>query len=360
LHQWNKAQALYRQVIALDADNGAAHLGLSRVALERKQFQIAVDAALCAVQRRYQDPQAHYALGIALAGLGDFHRAAEALRAAISLNPNYPEAHLRLASILDRRLKQPGAAREHRRLVRRMQSHAAVPEVNHAPEPARFDPVSGAADGGMPMLEESLIVVTGIPRSGTSMLMQMLEAGGTPVLTDRLRAADEDNPRGYFEFEPVKDLFRDSNWLASHKGKAVKIVAPLVAALPPGLPCRVILCERDLDEVLDSQERMLSHHSPPQGRRATLKSEYARLLAGVKATLANRPCTRVLALSHGEVTANPGAAAHQLNQFLGGVLDEVRAAQAIDASLHRNRSLSINYRRSDSQPLSEVHSPPRP
>ena len=109
----------------------------------------------------------------------------------------------------------------------------------------------------MPPLSESLIVVTGLPRSGTSMLMQMLAAGGVAVLSDELRTADEDNPRGYLEFEPVKNLLKDSHWLFEARGKAIKIIAPLLSALPPGLPCRVILCERDLDEVLDSQERML-------------------------------------------------------------------------------------------------------
>ena len=95
--------------------------------------------------------------------------------------------------------------------------------------------------------QESLIVVTGLPRSGTSMLMQMLAAGGMTVLSDGLREADEDNPRGYLEFEPVKNLLKDSTWLFEGRGKAIKIVAPLLAALPPGLACRVILSERDLE-----------------------------------------------------------------------------------------------------------------
>ena len=100
------------------------------------------------------------------------------------------------------------------------------------------------------------------------MLMQMLAAGGMDILSDGLREADEDNPRGYLEFEPVKNLLNDSKWLFEARGKAVKIVAPLLAALPPGLPCRVILSERDLDEVLDSQERMLARRNQPLGRDA--------------------------------------------------------------------------------------------
>ena len=146
----------------------------------------------------------------------------------------------------------------------------------------------------MPPLDQSLIVVTGLPRSGTSMLMQMLAAGGMQVLSDGLRQADEDNPRGYFEFEPVKNLQKDSGWLCQGRGKAVKIVAPLLAQLPPDLPCRVILCERNLDEILDSQERMLARSNQPaatNGRRRMLKAEYLRMLGRVKAMLADRPST---------------------------------------------------------------------
>jgi predicted AAA+ superfamily ATPase len=93
----------------------------------------------------------------------------------------------------------------------------------------------------MPPVEESVIVVTGLRRSGTSMLMQMLAAGGMDVVSDGLREPDEDNPRGYLEFEPVKNLLKDSKWLFEARGRPVKIVAPLLAALPPGLACRVIL-----------------------------------------------------------------------------------------------------------------------
>ena len=110
----------------------------------------------------------------------------------------------------------------------------------------------------MPPLAECLVVVTGLPRSGTSMVMQMLAAGGVRVLTDGLRAADEDNPRGYQEFEPVKNLLNDSAWLLEGRGKAVKSRGAVIDALPAALPCRVILSERNLDEVLDSQERMLN------------------------------------------------------------------------------------------------------
>jgi hypothetical protein len=186
----------------------------------------------------------------------------------------------------------------------------------------------------MPPLAESLIVVTGLPRSGTSMLMQMLAAGGLEVLSDGVREADEDNPRGYLEYEPVKNLLADSKWLFEGRGKVIKIVAPLLSALPPGLACRVILSERDLDEVLDSQERMLVRRNRAPAatpeRRRMLKDEYARTLERARAMLARRPDTQLLVIDHGNAISDALATAGKVNQFLGGGLDVARMAAAID------------------------------
>jgi len=195
----------------------------------------------------------------------------------------------------------------------------------------------------MPPIEECLIVVTGLPRSGTSMLMQMLSAGGLGVLSDESREADDDNPRGYLEFEPVKNLLKDSKWLFEARGKAVKIVVPLLAALPRGLPCRVILCERDLEEVLDSQERMLLRRGrpvPAPERRRMLKSEYARTLGRVKAMLTQRPGTQLLVIEHRATICDSSVIAEKIGDFLNGGLDVEKMAAAIDPTLYRNHAVA--------------------
>ncbi|MDE3196677.1 MAG: histidine phosphatase family protein [Acidobacteriota bacterium] len=178
-----------------------------------------------------------------------------------------------------------------------------------------------------------MIVVTGLPRSGTSMVMQMLAAGNVPVLSDGLREADEDNPRGYFEYEPVRGLLRNAGWLPGAEGKAIKIVAPL---LPADLAARIILIERDLDEVLDSQERMLLRRNQtlpatPE-RRQLLKAEYRRIIERVK----QRP--GLLVLQYQDVVGDPLAAARRIGEFLGGGLDVSKMAEAVDPSLYRNRA----------------------
>jgi len=174
------------------------------------------------------------------------------------------------------------------------------------------------------------------------MLMQMLAAGGMTMLIDERREADEDNPRGYLEYEPVKSLLKDASWLKEARGKVVKIVAPLLSALPPGLPCRVILSERDLDEVLDSQEKMLARRGKSQlaapERRKVLRDEYGRTLARVRGMLARRPVTEVLIVEHREAMRDAAGTAEKVNRFLGGRLDVGSMAAAIDPTLHRNKA----------------------
>jgi tetratricopeptide (TPR) repeat protein/arylsulfatase A-like enzyme len=351
LRRWRDAEDVYRKALEIDPDNAHAHLGMSRTALRRGQFSAAAQSALDALQRIYHYPMAHYLLGLALKGMKNYDRAAEAFGAAISFNPNFPEAHMRLAAVLEKRQGNAELAEEHRRLARLMRrrgraKRAPVSAVGRA-EPAMptagiLSNVTNTSAGTMPPLEESLIVVTGLPRSGTSMFMQMLAAGGVSVMTDGLREPDEDNPRGYLEYEPVKRLLKDSQWLREGRGKAIKIVAPLLPALPAGLPCRVIFTERDLDEVLDSQDRMLVRRKQPltstPERRKLLRDEYARTTARVKAMLSRRPDTQFLTVDYRDAISNPSAVAGKVNEFLGGSLDVEKMAESIDPKLHRNRA----------------------
>jgi len=349
LRRWRDAQQVYEETLAIDPDNAHALVGLCRIALRRRKFGVAVHSALDALQRIHRYPLAHFLLGVALAGTKEYERAAEAFRAAISFNPNFPEAHLRLAVLLEKHLGDIRSAREHRRLARQMSYEKIRPVGPRGSEILESAPVlTHATDTtfaayitDMPPIKESLIVVTGLPRSGTSMLMQMLAAGGMCVLLDGSREPDDDNPRGYFEFEPVKHLLRDSTWLREGKGKVIKIIAPLLLALPPGLACRVILIERDLDEVLDSQERMLLRRNHPLAampdRRRMLKDEYMKTLDRVHAMVERRPDTRLLIIEYSTAISDPLATAEKVNNFLDGGLDLPKMAAAIDPALHRNR-----------------------
>ena len=344
LGRWRDGQQAYEKALAIDPDIAHAHVGLCRGALRGRKFEVAAQSALDALQRIHHYPLAHFLLGLALSGMKDYRRAAEAFRAAIACNPNFPEAHLRLAALLEKHLNDAESGREHRRLARRMRrrltSHSLPPPPAETLESVFTPPeISGSP---MPPVAESVIVVTGLPRSGTSMLMQILAAGGMDTLSDGSREPDESNPRGYLEFQPVKNLLKDSRWLFEARGRAVKIVVQLLTALPPGLACRVILIERDLEEVLDSQERMLARRNPPltvssPERRRMLKGEYRRTLGRVKEMLSRRPGTQLLVVEHGDVISDPVKAAERVNLFLGGGLDVFKMAAAVDCTLYRTR-----------------------
>jgi len=337
------AERVYKEALAADPDNVQAYIGLCRIALRQRKFGVAAQAALDALQRTYHDATAHFLLGRALAGRKEYERAAEAFRAAIACNPNFPEAHVRLARLLEAHRDDAESAREHRRLAHSMRGRGASLACPVAIEKAESETTAAvtAAAVDMPPLSDSLIVVTGLPRSGTSLVMQMLTAGGLDTVSDESRPPDEDNPRGYLEFEPVKNLLNDSKWLCGARGRAIKIIAPLLARLPAGLACRVILCERDLDEVLDSQERMLRRRNrlpaaTPE-RRRRLKGEYRRTLDRVKAVLTRRPYTQLLVIEYGAVISDSLSAAERINEFLGGGLDARKMAAVVDPALYRNR-----------------------
>lgn len=139
-----------------------------------------------------------------------------------------------------------------------------------------------------PALSEQLTIVSGLPRSGTSLMMQLLTAGGFEALTDQVRTPDGSNPKGYFEYEPVKSLARDQSWLPLARGKAVKIIVQLLQFLPPELPCKVVLMQRDIDEVLESQATMLGKQLPA-AQTQTLKATFQRHWEQAYRSLEARP-----------------------------------------------------------------------
>jgi hypothetical protein len=187
-----------------------------------------------------------------------------------------------------------------------------------------------------------IVVVSGLPRSGTSMAMKMLEAGGLPVLVDGRRTADGSNPNGYYEFEPVKDLdtTRSTAWLADARGKAVKIISLLLTHLPESYDYQVILMRRNLDEIIASQNAMLDARG--QGRGADderTRELYEAHLEQVERFLARRSCFSTLPVDYGEVVAEPRTQALRINAFLERALDIDRMATVAEPALYRNRAV---------------------
>jgi hypothetical protein len=190
-------------------------------------------------------------------------------------------------------------------------------------------------------------IVSGLPRSGTSMAMQMIVAGGIAPVTDNLRAPDADNPRGYFEFERVKALRTDKAWLDDARGKVVKVIHMLVPELPDDRAYRVVFLERDLREVVKSQSTMLARSGKSGGGLPAerLMSIYEQQLAQVHAWLAARPNFQVLRVRHADLIHDAAREAARIARFLDEGRDRTAAAEldvaamtaAVDPTLHRNR-----------------------
>lgn len=183
-----------------------------------------------------------------------------------------------------------------------------------------------------------VVVVSGLPRSGTSLIMRMLQAGGVPLMTDGLRKADEDNPNGYFELEAAKRLNTNADWLGGAMGKAVKIVVPLVFHLPPKLRYRIIFMERDLAEVIASQTAMLQRlKRQPALPAEELKTAFERQLARAREMWAGSENQRTLFCRHRELLQQPRAVAESIGSFLGASLDIESMAGSVDPALYRQR-----------------------
>ena len=185
-----------------------------------------------------------------------------------------------------------------------------------------------------------ITIVSGLPRSGTSMMMQVIEAGGIPALTDNLRTKDEDNPQGYYEFEPVKKTREDPSWVPGARGKVVKMVYRLLYDLPADQEYRVIFMRRNIDEVLASQKKMLQR-SGKQGAAISdekLKEMFMAELDKFDRWIAAQPNFSIIEVDYRDMVASPATQCKRINGFLGGVLDGDRAAAAVDPALYRNRS----------------------
>jgi hypothetical protein len=186
-------------------------------------------------------------------------------------------------------------------------------------------------------------VVSGLPRSGTSLAMQMLRAGGLPLLCDDSRAADEHNPGGYFEYAPVLRSARDVSWVAGARGRAVKVVAPLLRHLPASQEYRVLLLRRDLREVIASQDRMLAQRGPtPEDdlTRERLAAIFEAQLAEVSAWIAAQRQMRALDVAHAALLADPAPVIAEIEAFLGGGLDCEAMRAVVDPSRHHIRVAS--------------------
>ena len=188
---------------------------------------------------------------------------------------------------------------------------------------------------------EPIVVVSGLPRSGTSMLMKMLDAGGMAIMTDSERVADIDNPKGYFEYERIKDLEKetDKSYVREGRGKVLKVISFLIKDLPDDNDYRVIFMRRDLDEVLASQNKMIDRLGTEDSTAAedAMKEAYRNDIVRTRLLCKNRQNFELIEVNYKSTIEDPEATARCVNAFVGGHLDEGAMREAVDGSLYRNR-----------------------
>jgi predicted AlkP superfamily phosphohydrolase/phosphomutase/Flp pilus assembly protein TadD len=347
LKELDRALEQLERVRRADPDNWEA-LGLeARIHFQARRYEQAVDRAVESLSLIYFQPALHHLLGLALRRLGEKQKAEQAFRAALSQAPEFPAALEALGRLISQDRARIGegsllmarAAESRRRAKERRQ-------VRPASRPVAMDQPAGLPhfdrSDVTPPADRSRVVtvVAGLPRTGTSMAMQMLAAAGLPAYTDEHRPPDEDNPRGYFEHEQATRLHQDASWIPQARGKAVKIVAHLVPFLPEGEQYRLIFMHRDMREVVASQKAMLERLGRKGGELADarLMRAYTQQLVRVQTWLRRRAEIPVLVVNYAEALMEPAVTADRLARFLGEPFDAQAAAAAIEPALRRQQS----------------------
>jgi tetratricopeptide (TPR) repeat protein len=364
LQRWDDSRAAFAEALAIDAESPGPLMGMARAALAARDFEGAIQHARTSLGLLYFQPKGHYLLGLAHYRLGELAGAKDAFLTSVTMAPLFAAGFRMLGQIARFEHDAIGQSEYALRLRHSRQQLAALRDSKHAElQQLTARPLHGGDDPEnrpMPELlprpdalanvppQEVITLVSGLPRSGTSLMMQLLEAAGLPAFTDGRRVADASNEKGYYEHDQVAGLLTspDKSWLADARGHSLKVVAPLLAALPlkiqnseskiQNLHYRVLFMERDMDEILDSQDSMLARLGKPTQPGADIAKAYRQQVRHAKTWLTGRGIP-ALSVSYADLVHCPDEALPPLAAFLG-VPEKLAAMRAvIDPSLHRAR-----------------------
>jgi hypothetical protein len=367
LKRLEDAERAYLRGLEFDECHANCWMGLCRTYLDMNKTKKALEAGTRAVGLKYQFPLGHYFLGIAKVRTNDAQGAADEFHVALSQNPNFAEAHDKLALLYTTTQLNEELAREHRAAARELREQQSEAEQTHAPielpplenvnfdehfpaleeeQPKNFLPCLGqpktskVSDNGK---APQVTIVSGLPRSGTSMMMQMLVAAGIPPFTDDLRTPDASNPKGYFESELVKKIAMENDFILSCDGHVVKVVVQLLPYLPQAAEYRVIYMDRDIDEVMESQDKMLERMNMGGGKLENERlAEIFHQQVGFSLNLLKLYKIPYLQVSYQETIEDPKLTAERVAGFLQQELDINAMASSVDPALYRQRTTASN------------------
>ena len=335
MRQLQDAEEAFFQGLEINPDSAATLYGLGLVYLQMGQFNDAAETLMDSVGRIYHNPNAHYHLGEAFYRLGRFEMAAQSWEVAVTQAPGLRKAHKRLVDIYQRHLNEALKAAQHQQMIDKIVEvpTQATPQTVNTTLESVLEPANSKKLIGIKP-EKMITIVSGLPRSGTSMMMQMLQAGGMDLLIDAKREADEHNPKGYFELEAIKHLGKDKRCLAAAQGKVIKVIAQLLPALDKGYHYRIVFMLRELHEVLQSQQTMLDKERADSDK---LAQTFQQQLHRIQVWLRKQNNIEVIYVKYKEVIQQPLPEVEKLNDFLEGVLDVQKCIKVVDVNLYRAR-----------------------
>jgi predicted AlkP superfamily phosphohydrolase/phosphomutase/tetratricopeptide (TPR) repeat protein len=306
LSKYENAISAYNKALSIDRENARAFNGIANAYFSLGKYEDAVSNAINAVELIFHYPPSHLILAQSLEQLGAFEDAANAFEIMLSQAPKNVNAQKALINLYETKLNNSERAAELRKKY-----------------------------GMETTSNNDIVVVSGLPRSGTSMMMQMIEAGGIEVLTDGQRTADSNNPKGYYEDERIKKLAQDNSWVGDGQGKCMKVIAQLLKQLPKKYNYKVVFMKRDMGEVLRSQQIMLKRN--PDEFPMAIANAFQKELDFVQNWAKTEPSVSILYLDYKDVIANPVENAEKISAFLGKPLSIEKMAQVVDPTLYRNK-----------------------
>ena len=302
LDKYEDANHAFENALKFEVENAKYHQAIAVSFLRLNNPEEAVDHALTAIELVKYFSNAHYTLGEALEKLGDLDNAKIAYETAMKLKPR---AHHRAEKALE------NIEEKKEDLLQLKDKKTGV------------------------FRENQIVIVSGLPRSGTSLMMQMLDKGGLITLTDDNRKADVSNPKGYLEYDPVMSLHKDNTWLHKAQNKSVKIVAPLLKFLDPKYRYKIIFMNRNINEVIKSQQKMIG--KDPEVLPTKLYNGYTKLLNQVEVWKEKEPSVELIYVDYKDALYNTEEVSNNIKNFLGLKLDLESMRSCVDRSLYRNR-----------------------
>jgi predicted AlkP superfamily phosphohydrolase/phosphomutase/tetratricopeptide (TPR) repeat protein len=302
LQNFEDARDSFLNAIQLEQDKAKYHKALAETFYELQEYEESADHAFISIELVKYYPAAHYILGRALEKMGDLENAKIAYKTAASLKQKTFKRAEKALENVEEKIQTP---------------------LNLSDKSERK------------YKKDQIVVVSGLPRSGTSLMMQMLDKGGLESLVDGKREADESNPKGYYEYEPVMALHKDNSWLDKAQNKSVKIVAPLLTHLDMQFRYKIIFMKRDLNEIIKSQRKMVG--KDPNTIPVKLYNSYRQQLEFTENWKEKEPGIELIYVDYKDVLNDPESAIEKVRSFIGLDMDEEAMASCIDRSLYRNK-----------------------